>query len=308
MLVEQNTKLVFEIADDIVILNTGRRGLPGHARRAQGRRSRDRAAPRRLLSGMFKSSRSTSLFGHDLFRKPVATFRDHALKPTSHQGTSHGERLEQVRCHPARAQTRPGRETRPTSLTLDIHSHVGVPRAARARRAASRPLDRCRWCISQSPRRKAAQRQAGGRHRDDGSTNLDERLADLDAMGVDMQLIMPPPPQCYYTVPLDIAVQGGAHRQRRHRRVCRTQARPPRRARQRADAGRQRGREGARALHGQARLQGRADPDQRRRQGAVRPGLRAVLGEGRGARRPRRHPPQRLHPCRAAARASTSTT
>ena len=38
-------------------------------------------------------------------------------------------------------------------------------------------------------------------------TNLNERLADLDAMGVDRQLIMPPPPQCYYTVPLDIAVE-----------------------------------------------------------------------------------------------------
>jgi aminocarboxymuconate-semialdehyde decarboxylase len=35
----------------------------------------------------------------------------------------------------------------------------------------------------------------------------DERLADLDAMGIDLQLIMPPPPQCYYTVPLEIAVQ-----------------------------------------------------------------------------------------------------
>ncbi|MFL5199351.1 MAG: hypothetical protein ACJ8BE_20895, partial [Microvirga sp.] len=30
----------------------------------------------------------------------------------------------------ARAHERPGRETRPASLTLDIHSHVGVPRAA----------------------------------------------------------------------------------------------------------------------------------------------------------------------------------
>ncbi len=38
-------------------------------------------------------------------------------------------------------------------------------------------------------------------------TGHDERLADLDAMGVDMQLVMPPPHQCYYTVPLDIAVQ-----------------------------------------------------------------------------------------------------
>ena len=32
-------------------------------------------------------------------------------------------------------------------------------------------------------------------------------------MGIDFQLVMPPPPQCYYTVPPDIAVRGGADRQ-----------------------------------------------------------------------------------------------
>jgi aminocarboxymuconate-semialdehyde decarboxylase len=35
----------------------------------------------------------------------------------------------------------------------------------------------------------------------------DHRLADLDAMGIDVQLIAPPPPQCYYAVPLEIAVK-----------------------------------------------------------------------------------------------------
>src|SRR5262249_7832604 len=37
-------------------------------------------------------------------------------------------------------------------------------------------------------------------------TGYDERLADLDAMGLDLQLIMPPPNQCFYNVPLDVAV------------------------------------------------------------------------------------------------------
>jgi aminocarboxymuconate-semialdehyde decarboxylase len=36
-------------------------------------------------------------------------------------------------------------------------------------------------------------------------TSYDQRLADLDAMGIDLQLVMCPPPQCYYTVPVDIA-------------------------------------------------------------------------------------------------------
>src|SRR5262249_52208285 len=38
-------------------------------------------------------------------------------------------------------------------------------------------------------------------------SGLERRLADLDAMGLDMQVIKPPPPQCYYAVPLEIAVE-----------------------------------------------------------------------------------------------------
>jgi aminocarboxymuconate-semialdehyde decarboxylase len=38
-------------------------------------------------------------------------------------------------------------------------------------------------------------------------TAYDDRLADLDAMGLDLQLVMPPPNQCFYTVPLEIAVK-----------------------------------------------------------------------------------------------------
>ena len=38
-------------------------------------------------------------------------------------------------------------------------------------------------------------------------TSHDRRLTELDAMGIDFQLVMPPPPQCYYTVPVEIAVE-----------------------------------------------------------------------------------------------------
>jgi aminocarboxymuconate-semialdehyde decarboxylase len=36
---------------------------------------------------------------------------------------------------------------------------------------------------------------------------LGERLRDLDDMGLDRQVVMPPPGQCYYTVPLEIGVK-----------------------------------------------------------------------------------------------------
>jgi aminocarboxymuconate-semialdehyde decarboxylase len=36
---------------------------------------------------------------------------------------------------------------------------------------------------------------------------LSERLRDLDDMGIDIQVVMPPPAQCYYTVPIEISVK-----------------------------------------------------------------------------------------------------
>jgi aminocarboxymuconate-semialdehyde decarboxylase len=38
-------------------------------------------------------------------------------------------------------------------------------------------------------------------------TAYDERLADMDAMGLDMQIVLPAPNQCTYTVPVEIAVK-----------------------------------------------------------------------------------------------------
>src|SRR5262245_52307671 len=104
----------------------------------------------------------------------------------------------------ARAHGRPGREIRPQSITIDVHSHVGVPRAAELVRphlaADAMPLVMFADAATQALNRKQeADIAARG--------GLDRRLADLDAMGLDMQIIKPPPPQCYYAVPLEIAVE-----------------------------------------------------------------------------------------------------
>ena len=102
---------------------------------------------------------------------------------------------------------RPGRETRPRSTTIDIHSHVSVPAAA----AIVEPyldVSTIPLAFFSTANTKAvnAQQEADRRSRitgrDDG---LAERLRDLDDMGIDIQVVMPPPPQCYYTVPIDIA-------------------------------------------------------------------------------------------------------
>jgi aminocarboxymuconate-semialdehyde decarboxylase len=105
----------------------------------------------------------------------------------------------------ARRHGRPGRELRPQSTTVDIHSHVAVPQAG----AFVAPhLDMSTIALVHFA--DAQTRALSSKQEDDiraRITGYDERLADLDAMGIDLQLVMPPPNQCFYTVPLDIAVQ-----------------------------------------------------------------------------------------------------
>jgi aminocarboxymuconate-semialdehyde decarboxylase len=105
----------------------------------------------------------------------------------------------------ARKHGNPGREVRPKSTTVDIHSHVAIPQAT----AFVKPhLDMATIPLAHFSN---AETRALARKQDEDVrpriTGYDERLADLDAMGIDVQLVMPPPNQCFYTVPLDVAVK-----------------------------------------------------------------------------------------------------
>jgi aminocarboxymuconate-semialdehyde decarboxylase len=104
----------------------------------------------------------------------------------------------------ARRHGKPGRELRPKGTTIDIHSHVAIPQAA----VYVKPhLDMSTIALAHfaTPETKALSQKQEEDIRS-RITGYDERLADLDAMGIDLQLVMPPPNQCYYTVPLDVAV------------------------------------------------------------------------------------------------------
>ena len=116
------------------------------------------------------------------------------MNPTNHYGAT-----------AARKHGKPGREVRPQSITIDIHSHVAVPAGAEF---VKPHLDLATIPLAHfaTPETKAlAQKQEADRR--SRITQYDERLKDMDAMGVDMQLVMPPPPQCYFTVPVDVAVK-----------------------------------------------------------------------------------------------------
>ena len=102
----------------------------------------------------------------------------------------------------ARTHGRPGRETRPKSLTVDIHAHVMVPEAADFVRPHLKPDPRAATYTEET--RVLTRKQ--DEDRTPNLTDMPLRLRDFDAMGIDVQVISPAPPQCYYSIPPDIAV------------------------------------------------------------------------------------------------------
>ena len=87
----------------------------------------------------------------------------------------------------ARKHGKPGREIRPKSTTIDIHSHVAIPQAG----AFVKPhLDLSTIPLGHfaNAETKALSQKQEEDIRARITTGYDERLADLDAMGLDMQL------------------------------------------------------------------------------------------------------------------------
>jgi aminocarboxymuconate-semialdehyde decarboxylase len=109
----------------------------------------------------------------------------------------------------ARKHGTPGRELRPRSATIDIHAHVSLPAAADLV-APYLDMSTIPLAFFSNPETNKVNQQQDidRRSRLSGlEDGLGARLRDLDNMGIDRQLVMPPPPQCYYTVPLEIAVK-----------------------------------------------------------------------------------------------------
>jgi aminocarboxymuconate-semialdehyde decarboxylase len=103
----------------------------------------------------------------------------------------------------ARAHSRPGREIRPRSLTVDVHSHVLVPAAAIRVRPHQTPDPRAAVYAEET---RILSRQQD----EDRTPNLVDlalRMRDFDAMGMDAQVISPAPAQCYYDVPAEVGIE-----------------------------------------------------------------------------------------------------
>jgi aminocarboxymuconate-semialdehyde decarboxylase len=103
----------------------------------------------------------------------------------------------------ARIHGRPGREIRPRSLTVDIHSHVQVPAAADYTRPHQQPDPRA--SVYSEETRILTRKQ--DEDRTPNLVDLALRMRDFDAMGLDVQVISPAPAQCYYAVPPEVGIQ-----------------------------------------------------------------------------------------------------
>ena len=109
-------------------------------------------------------------------------------------------------------------------------------------------------------------------------TQYDERLADLEEMGVDLQVVKPLPPQCYYTVPIEIADKASRMVNDGLAEYVARKRRSLRRLRDGSVAGRCGRRGRTRTFREKAGLQGRTDPDKRRRPRAFRSDVCARSG------------------------------
>ncbi|HWM83351.1 MAG TPA: amidohydrolase family protein [Pseudolabrys sp.] len=104
----------------------------------------------------------------------------------------------------ARAHGKPGRTMRPKGVTIDIHAHAAVPAAAKFVGSNLDPASIPLAHFSSDHTKAVSAKQEGDIK--PRMTEYDDRFRDMDAMGVDMQFVMPGPPQCYHTVRTEIAV------------------------------------------------------------------------------------------------------
>src|SRR5271154_1252640 len=108
----------------------------------------------------------------------------------------------------ARNHDADGLARRPSSVTIDIHAHIVVPQAAKL---AGPHVDLKRVPLAHFA--NAETKDINAQQEKDVAevmTTIDRRLFDLDKMGIDIQVVAPAPPQCYYSVDPKIAEQ--AHR------------------------------------------------------------------------------------------------
>jgi len=106
---------------------------------------------------------------------------------------------------PTAARPFPETKKRLDTRTIDIHAHVAIPAAAEYAALHGNPNDIAMVRHTNDETKKINMIQEKDRFI--AITDFDDRLRVLDAMGIDFQLVAPPPMQCYYHLPLGHAIK-----------------------------------------------------------------------------------------------------
>ncbi len=104
---------------------------------------------------------------------------------------------------PTAARPAPSEKRRLETRTIDIHAHVAIPEAA----AYAAPFGNLKDIAMVRHTNDATKKINMLQDKDRGVAigDFDDRLKVLDAMGIDFQVVAPPPVQCYYHLPVEAA-------------------------------------------------------------------------------------------------------
>ena len=95
-----------------------------------------------------------------------------------------------------------GRARRPATTTIDIHCQIVVPAGAQI---AGPHVDLAKVPLAYFANRATKEINAlQEKGRAKVMVDTDSRLFDMQAMGVDIQVVAPAPPQCYYSVNAEV--------------------------------------------------------------------------------------------------------
>ena len=104
------------------------------------------------------------------------------------------------------ARPQPGsKPNKPDAFTIDIHCHVHIPEATEIADPHFKPEMEPAILFTNEMTREVNMQQNVDRM--PHLTTVDHRLIDMDAMGIDLQTIIPPPFQAYYWLPPEICMQ-----------------------------------------------------------------------------------------------------
>jgi len=105
---------------------------------------------------------------------------------------------------PTSARPRPAGKQRLSTTTVDSHAHVVIPEAAKYMAPHVDPsrIAMVKYSNAETNAINARQEQDRGPV---AMQDQEDRLRVLDAQGIDLQIVAPPPPQCYYQSPAEHA-------------------------------------------------------------------------------------------------------